>query len=473
MSNSLNKSVEPLNSLTSEFVFSAPSYLRIITHGRLRTVPSLMKLTDTIVTDGITRIKEKLKEINYPMMISILFNAFTEKSYLERIFSSGRFGFDRVYADSGGLQMVTLGMTANHQAKQDVYAIQAQADLAMCFDEIPVKNEGFAGRSSYLDKVFMYEEHAKCAKETCDNVISQIDYFRKVGSSTKIFFIVQGNTFKDMSEWFEIAIKTIPKDYWDHIGGLAIGGVCMGGGQKEDVEKMIVYRQLRDDFGTEYTKKHLHMLGVGSIMRLHPMVILRNSGLIPEDTHVSYDSSTLSMAYTYGKFMTKDGDYQRDTPLWEKGFQDYYNAITPIFLDYGYTQKEINGYYDQVMKDMLCHKKIYSDHEDDRLRVVHHCFTALSNIFQIINFTHSLHRLYVNWDKGNDPIGMLKMVKNVDDFYEWERVYGPLVSSKRLSRKKASILEEMIFEQTNGEKVTLPKVTNKRSKATLSAFWEE
>ena len=134
----MNKSV---NTLTSEFVFSAPSYLRIITHGRLRTVPSLKELTDTIVTDGIMRIKEELKKIDYPMMISILFNAFTEKNYLERILTSGKFGFDRVYADSGGLQMVTLGLTANHEAKQEVYAIQSQTDLAMCFDEIPIKNE--------------------------------------------------------------------------------------------------------------------------------------------------------------------------------------------------------------------------------------------------------------------------------------------------------------------------------------------
>lgn len=473
MPNSLNKTVKSLNSLTSEFVFSAPSYLRIITHGRLRTVPSLKELTDTIVTDGIMRIKEELKEIDYPMMISILFNAFTEKNYLERILTSGKFGFDRVYADSGGLQMITLGLTANHQAKQDVYAIQAKTDLAMCFDEIPIKNEKMVGRAGYLDKVFMYEDHAKCAKETCYNVMQQIDYFRKVESQTKVFFIVQGNTYSDMSEWFEIATKTIPKDYWDHIGGLAIGGVCLGYGQREDVEKIAIYRQLRDDFGVEYTKKHLHILGVGSVMRLQPLIILRNTGLVPEDTHVSYDSTTLSMAYTYGNFMDKDGDIQRDTPLWEKNFRHYYDTITPIYLDYGYTQDEIDSYYNRTVKDMLCHEKIYSDHEDDRLRVFHHCFSALSNVHQIINFTHNLYRIYKNWDKGNDPIGMLKVVKSIDDFYEWEKVYGPLVPSKRLTRKRASLLEELVDSRVGGEKVLMPKVANKRSKATLSDFWEE
>ncbi len=462
-----------INSKTSEFVFSAPSYLRIITHGRLRTVPSLKELTDRIVTDGIMRIKEELKKIDYPMMISILFNAFTEKNYLERILASGKFGFDRVYADSGGLQMITLGLTANHQAKQDVYAIQSKTDLAMCFDEIPIKNEKMVGRAGYLDKVFMYDEHAKCAKETCYNVMSQIDYFRKVGTSTKVFFIVQGNTYSDMSEWFEIATKMIPSDYWDHIGGLAIGGVCLGYGQKEDVEKIAIYRQLRDDFGVEYTKKHLHILGVGSAMRLQPLIILRNSGLVPADTHVSYDSTTLSMAYTYGNFMAKDGEIQRDTPLWEQNFQNYYNDITPIFLDHGYTEDDIVSYYDRVVQDMLCHSKIYCDHEDDRLRVFHHSFSALSNVWQIINFTHCLHRLYQNWDQGNDPIGMLKLVKDLNSFYEWEKVYGSMVPSKRLTRKKASMLEELISGETNGEKVVMPRVTNKRSKATLSAFWEE
>ena len=462
-----------INSKTSEFVFSAPSYLRIITHGRLRTVPSLKELTDKIVTDGIMRIKEELKKIDYPMMISILFNAFTEKNYLERILTSDKFGFDRVYADSGGLQMITLGLTANHEAKQAVYAIQSKTDLAMCFDEIPIRNEKMVGRAGYLDKVFMYEDHAKCAKETCYNVMQQIAYFRKVGSSTKVFFIVQGNSYSDMSEWFEIPAKTIPADYWDHIGGLAIGGVCLGYGQREDVEKIAIYRQLRDDFGVEYTKKHLHILGVGSVMRLQPLIILRNTGLVPEDTHVSYDSTTLSMAYTYGNFMDRSGDIQRDTPLWEDNFRDYYDTITPIYLDYGYTQKDIDEYYHHTVKDMLCHEKIYCDHEDDRLRVFHHCFSALANVYQIINFTHNLHNLYVNWDQGNDPIGMLKLVKDLDSFYEWEKVYGSRVPSKRLTRKKASLLEDLINAPSNTEKVVLPRVTNKRSKGSLSAFLED
>lgn len=467
MIDSLNKQ----NTLTSEYVYSAPSYLRIIAHGRIRTTPHLKELTDRIVTDGVMRIKKELKTIDYPMMISILFNAFTEKRYLEKILSTDKFGFDRVYSDSGGLQMVTLGLTANQQAKQAVYETQSQTDFAMCFDEIPVKNEKMVGRAGYLDKVFMYEDLAKCAKETCFNVMTQIDYFRKVGSKTKVFFIVQGNTYKDMSEWFEIATKTIPADYWDHIGGLAIGGVCLGYGQKEDVEKIAIYRQLRDDFGVEYTKKHLHILGVGSIMRLQPLVILRNSGLVPRDTHVSYDSTTLSMAYTYGHFMSVDGESQRDSPLWEKGFSEYYRKITPIYLDYGYTQKDIDFYYRHIVKDMLCQEKIYCDNEDDKLRVFHHCFTTLSNIWQIVNFTRSLHKIYKNWDKGNDAIGMLKNVKDIESFYEWEKVYGNMLPSKRLNRKKTSLLEDLISNAEN-EKIVLPKISNKRSKASLSAFLE-
>lgn len=90
MSIPMNQTIVP-NSFTSEFVFSAPAYLCLISTGRLATDKGLKNLTDTIVTDGVQRVKEMLKEIDYPMMISLLFNAFVEKRFSDRITSANNF----------------------------------------------------------------------------------------------------------------------------------------------------------------------------------------------------------------------------------------------------------------------------------------------------------------------------------------------------------------------------------------------
>lgn len=382
-------------------------------------------------------------------------------------------GFDRVYTDSGGLQIVTRGMSANENAKEEIYKIQSQHDLTMCFDEIPVRNEKMAHRTGYLDKVFVYEDFHRCAKATAMNVISQVNAFRRMKSNTKIFFIVQGNTLNDMLEWFDIATQTIPADYWDHIGGLAIGGVAIGSGQREDVEKIAIYKKIREEFGTEYTKKHLHILGVGSASRLMPIIILRNTGFIPRDTHISYDSTTLSMAYIFGNFIDENGDYLRDTPLWDVNFLSYYNMITPILKDYGFTDKQLHSYYPYIIKDMLCHKKILADNKDDQLRVAHHAIRVLTNVFQILRFTKNLYKLYTSWDQGNDPISMLKNVCDMDSFYEWEKVYASKLQSKRITRKTTNLVEEIVFsDQTIADKSVIPKTVNKRSKSTLESFWE-
>lgn len=216
----------------TEFVFSAPSYAYIIPSGKLLSDKSLLKQISDIISEGVKDAKDLLKGVDYPLMVSLLFNAFTEKKFSPIIEGANGFGFDRVYTDSGGLQMVTRKLDADIKAKQETYRIQSRHDLTMCFDEIPLRNET-GGRSSG-NKVFLYDQLKRCAEETSRNVIDQIDAFTKLDSQTKetketkVFFIVQGNTMNDMLEWFEIATKTIPEEYWKRICGVAVGGMCLG-----------------------------------------------------------------------------------------------------------------------------------------------------------------------------------------------------------------------------------------------------
>lgn len=426
-------------SYSSEYVFSAPAYLGILPNGNIRTEPELFKQANDIVTAGVLSIKEELKEIDYPMMVSLLFNAFTERKFGPRIELGHGYGFDRIYSDSGGLQIITRGMKITPELKKQVYGVQSKTDLAMCFDHIPVRAESAGHRQSTLNKTFHFEDFEKCAIETAQNVKEQIETFIKMGCKTKVFFIVQGNTLDDMMLWFRIATEVIPYDLWDRVQGIAIGGACMGTGQLEDIEKLIAYGRLKQEFDSHYVKNHLHVLGVGSINRLYPLVILRNTGFIGPEVLVSYDSSTLSMSYIYGTLTDANGGYVKTSPIWEPAFKMKYDKVGMMLKDFGFTQAELDEFYPRIVSDMLCHDKVYAKDENDRLRLASHCIKCLINIFQIKEFTQSMYNMDLNWDKDSSPIGMLKQVKSVNDFNHWKAQYAYAVPSQRITRKGRSL----------------------------------
>lgn len=210
----------------------------------------------------------------------------------------------------------------------------------------------------------------------------------------------------------------------------------------------------------------------GSVSRLFPLIILRNSGFIRSDTHVSYDSTTLSMAYIYGRFLNDDGSFKKKDPTLVDKFRFYYDQITPVFIEHGFTESEMESFYIPILKDLTMENKIYAGHNvDDRLRMALQGVRVLTNIFQIVKFTNLLYEMYVNWDKGTDPIGMLKLVKDIDSFYEWEKTYAHLIQSKRITRKTSSLIEQMVDSNT----IDLSKINRissiKKSKATLDEFW--
>ncbi len=427
------------NTQSSEFVFSAPAYLGILPNGKVRTDPEQFKLANDIVTTGVLNIKKELKEIDYPMIVSLLFNAFTEKKFGPRIALGNGYGFDRIYSDSGGLQIITRGMTITPELKKEVYAVQSKTDLAMCFDHIPVRAECASHRQSTLNKTFHFEDFERCAKETAHNVKEQIETFIQLKCDTKVFFIVQGNTLDDMMLWFKIATEIIPWDYWERIQGIAIGGACMGQGQLEDIEKLIAYGRLKKEFDPHYVRNHLHILGVGSINRLYPLVILRNTEFIGPEVHVSYDSSTLSMAYIYGTFNDSIGGFIKSSPVWEETFKFYYDKVGLLLKEFGFTQAELNEFYPRMVSDMLCHNKVYATDENDRLRLAGHCIKCLANIFQIKSFTQSMYDMDLNWKKDTSPIGLLRQVHSVEDFDKWKAQYAYAIPSKRITRKGSSL----------------------------------
>ena len=114
--------------------------------------------------------------------VSMLYNAYTEEGFIPRFKTFDNFNAKSLYADSGGLQIVTAGRQVSPEIKMDVYKKQAIADYAMCFDEIPLisvtkvrtRNE----RSNTRNKVFIEDNMIESALATGRNIKEQTTYFR-------------------------------------------------------------------------------------------------------------------------------------------------------------------------------------------------------------------------------------------------------------------------------------------------------
>lgn len=272
----------------------------------------------TIIHD----IKEMFAKFNgkYPKnQLSLLFNAFVEDDFVNLLPK-----YDvPIYADSGGLQIITLKTKElTEELKTEIYDVQSKIDYAFCFDEIPLyiaeSAKGNSARTSMDGKFVVGDEiYAKgCA--TGKNIQNQINHFKKVGSETKVFVILQGNSKDDWVNFCQGVFEQLDESHYPHIEGLAIADTCIGNGVLEAADMFSVIPLLPCP---EPFKKRLHLLGVGSISRLIPIIVMVKSGYLPEDTYVSYDSTSISSAFVFGRFLSED-----KTINFDKCDEDEHNA---------------------------------------------------------------------------------------------------------------------------------------------------
>ncbi len=144
-------------------------------------------------------LSEKLTSID--SSVSVLFNAFTESDLYDK---TRHMAAELVYADSGGLQIITAGREITEDLKDKVYEVQSKADRAMCFDIIPLDSttpkelRGTTERSNTGNKIFRNQDHAEAGRLTGLNILRQCEIFAKNGSAAKVLVIVQGNQYQDM-----------------------------------------------------------------------------------------------------------------------------------------------------------------------------------------------------------------------------------------------------------------------------------
>lgn len=365
---------------------------------------------------------------------SVLFNAFTEKKVGD---PSERFIRPYVYdmhADSGGLQIVSRGFTADEKRKQEVYKIQGRySDVAMSFDEIPAYT--IVAKSVLKDatnKVFDRSRLEACARETGKNLRKQIESFIQQKTDTKPLAIIQGNDLETATIWVEEMFKEIPEELYSHIKGVAIGSPCIGVGEVEEIEKLFWFTQIP----LPLKDIHLHMLGVGSINRIAPLAAFVRGGLI-KDTFISYDSTTHTAMNIRGRYYygLKDGlAYQtKVSKVFIPEYESIYNDIiefAPELTQWADTPKK---FFDFLITDAKLQKEQTGTQIPLIMCVKAHGFACMNN------FTKHVEKSLVDDKVFHDIIGSehrqqiydnLSSIKTKSDYYYWKANNARFLDSK-------------------------------------------
>ena len=382
-------------------------------------------------------------------IVSALYNGYTEKQHVECFEKLDNLGAHSIYADSGGLQIVTAGKSVTTEIKAEIYKQQAYADYAMCFDVIPLtsiavtrtRNE----RSNVGNKVFNQDEHSAAGVATGQNIKAQTTYFRSIGAKTKVIMIIQGNTPEDMVDYFnQIASQLEPEDY-DNIGGMAVADTCMGNGERESIDMLKGARAITKICHPN-VNRHLHILGVGSLSRLRPILYLINSGYLDSFERVSYDSSSHTSCFDYG-LLKLNGTCKplggTWTPAAEAHFTNAYNLFKEplseivtleefLWVMFG-DDKSGDWKYSTI-------KKRSAEKGEDRFICASILTKAVHTYFMINNFVINADKICTE-DPGtvSSVMRALKGVKNDEDMLVWE-AGGPgnstKVRSKRIVRQE-------------------------------------
>lgn len=297
--------------------------------------------------------------------ISGLFNAYTEETFANRVEESGQAFHklfpDGMYADSGGLQVVTQGKFITEAQRKKIYEIQAKyADYAMSFDEIPAKMIESTSSDGEIkrERIYMPSRVEQCGIDAGKNLKEQIAYFNSIGSKTKIFPIVQGVGFNDMSKYTLGMLSQLDADETQHLECLAVGGIA---------NEFELLERAHNIYGIDIPdrlKTHFHALGVTGFRKLMPILIGARNGLLPGLKKLSFDSTTFTKSYILGSIQPSLEDYKRG-----KGKQRAMGK---------YRNKEIEDYYQEMFEwwkdnpdnifedaeDMMQHSFLHGQYND-------------------------------------------------------------------------------------------------------------
>lgn len=355
--------------------------------------------------------------------VSLLYNAYTEKNFGEK-FKDVRNHVHTIHADSGGLQMITLGRTITEELKEEVYSNQAEySDIAMCFDVIPVMTIGSSGRLDLDNRRFDRSKLEECAKATGKNLKRQIEFFLEKKSSAKPMLIAQGNDYDSYMLWVDYIVKELPQEYVKHIGGIAMGAAALGKGTLEDIKRAFYFTQLPIDLES----KHLHLLGVGSLYRMIPNLIFFQNGLY-DGVNMSYDSTTHSSSAIWGRYC-KGIDSINIT----RALCNNYNIILDdIKTNFPFYEYDVNTFHAALNMPTRGYEEKYGNIDPSLQTFLAWTASGIKNfIIAVDELSKDKEKLLGFVDKlDRNSFNALYSVKTTNDFEYWLKHVGRYVASE-------------------------------------------
>ena len=226
-----------------------------------------------------------------------LYNAYTEETMARRasgeaintpftsIFPKG------MHADSGGLQMVTLGKgSIEKEDRLKIYKTQAlYSHYAMSFDEIPSVIKGDT-------RYYLPDLVEQKGIESGYNLKEQYDFFDTMDTKCKIIPIAQGWGIDDTNKFAKGLFSQLSKEQLDKVDIIATGFPI----SSTYATAKRVYDLFKVEEIPDKAKRHVHLLGVTGFKRLIPALELIKNGFTPQLEVLSFDSVTLSMSYVMG-----------------------------------------------------------------------------------------------------------------------------------------------------------------------------
>lgn len=427
------------------YCFSAPAMLRLQPCVWAKENPDDWLRVRGAIALSLDVIRKKTTKITgETVLISLLFNAFTEDTIGQYINDMDRYGFDQLYADSGGLQMVTTNRTITPELKSTIYGVQKLANFGFCFDEIPlglkegVDPETGKHRSQTSSKLFRQGEFDECIAATARNIKEQTEAF--MGSNTKAFYILQGNSAEEMYRWFEGGAKILGPEHYAHLQGLAPADTCMGNGEMESVEMLSACHRIRNDFGPERVGHHIHFLGVGSPSRLLPALFLSQGGYLDPEVHVSFDSSTASMSLIMGNLTSASGRRVR------RGIQETVNFMMEFYDDMHDVVAEFCGevdrdaFYQHALKNYKSIADMINLAPPEMSTWVRAAITVMP-LWQVTGFFQQAVDRVTSPEVQYNALGFLRQVKTEDDMQAWRRQFSKYLKSSRIDRVNDNVLQ--------------------------------
>lgn len=453
-----------------EYVASGCTYSRI---------PTLSARPEKI-QQAVTYLLDQKGSHNHDF--SMLFNGYTEVKLGETIHSCLDGYLSKIHADSGGLQIMTLGKENTPAIRDKVYFTQGKfSDLAMSFDEIFMVNESFgaSARTDINTKTVITGDAYKYGQLTGENIKRQLDVLLRMKSKSRPAMILHGNHFDDFENYYNGMCDTLPEEYIKELACSAVSDTCIGNGVLEgaDMVSMLQRLDLPDNL-----RKNCHLLGVGSFSRLLPTIMMWRGGYLDKDLHVSYDSTTHTSKWTkgeytiYGKlsqedieFLTSDGS--KATKRVKGGFtvDDDFNTaniyIAPTDTEgQRWLATRIYNKYSELIdipKDefvmvameatirssMITERFDREGNEDHKFYANYYyllwTLDLIEGFMNLVNHAlecsdEELDRAFSGSMSRLQPLKYLQKVKTASDYVDWRNDMASQLSSKRIKRDIAA-----------------------------------